>query len=196
MSDIGFYGADRTELPLIGRLSKCLLQRSNLDQISSRQTVGGSFDAAHGGRIGAGFLQRHFDQTGLRVGIGNSVSIGASSMAYRRRFDYRQNAVAILLRPYQRFEENGADAFGRKIAVSVSKAPAVLMAACQLHLTQPYVIVWLKRKIHSSGNSHLAFTGQEISTGQMNRCGGGRTHSINGNAGSLYSKEVRYPIRN
>src|SRR5207253_1940959 len=75
-------------------------------------------DIAHRSRRQTGLAQRARDHIGVRGRIGHGVAVHFAAVIDRRPFDDTVDVIAVGHGAEQRFEQHGADAFRRYVAVA------------------------------------------------------------------------------
>src|SRR5689334_9960584 len=74
MADVGFRGADGTELPLVGTRAESLRESGKLNGIAQRSTSAVGLDVADRLRRNAGHFLSHSNNAGLTVDAGSGVT--------------------------------------------------------------------------------------------------------------------------
>jgi len=119
MSDVRFGRSDGTELSVRSEACECLRQTGDLDRITELCTGAVRLEITDGTRMNPSLEQGCFDQSTLRIGIRDRVTVGPAAVVDARRLDYTIDVITRRDGRGERLEQHSADSFARHKPVAL-----------------------------------------------------------------------------
>ena len=197
MADIRFHRSDGTVL-VVGRMVPvCSGQPSDFHRVPQCRAGAVGLDIGDGARIGSGFFQSGFDESGLGVGIRHRVAVGFSTMVDGTPFDDGIYSISVFYCLCQRSEEYGTYAFtGNEPIPAGTEAVTTSFGRQHAGLTQLNIFGGMKIQIHTACQGEPTLSFADALTGQMNRIERSGTGSVHRQTRPLKIESVGNPVGN
>ena len=142
-------------------------------------------------RVHAGLGDRLGDEVGLGVGVRDGVAVGLAAVVDGAAFDDGVDLIARLDRLGERFEQDGADALARHVAIATfAKALAQAIACGELALREYQVLVRVHGDVHAPGHGHFTVPAQQALAGEVDGRERRGAHGVDGQARAVEVTEV------
>ncbi len=179
---VGFGGGGASGAGV--ELGEALLQAVDLDGVSQGGARAVGFDEAHRGRVEAGLFIGGHQQLRLGCGVGRGEGARSAAVVHRGAADHRVDGIVVGQGRPQRLEHHCPHTLTADVAVgSGAEGLATPFGRQHARLAEGEEQLRGKEGRHAAGDGHFALSGEQGSSGPMQRhqgAGAGRVHHLAG----------------